>query len=191
MTWTPLELAANFMTLVCIFLAGRNNVHTWWTGIVACVLFGAVFYGANLYADVLLQAFFVVTGVLGWVMWTRRGTQAVELPITTSDRTTLLGFLLLAVTVAYGYGTILKFYTDAYAPMIDSLVLTLSVTGQILLMRRKLETWYFWVVVNGLSVPLYFTRELYLTSILYSVFFFYAIWSALNWRKLVAAKVTE
>lgn len=42
MSWTPLEFAANFMTLVCIFLAGRNNVHTWWTGIVACILFGAL-----------------------------------------------------------------------------------------------------------------------------------------------------
>ena len=48
MTWTPLEIAANIMTAICIFLAGRNNVHTWWTGIVACVLFIVLFYTAKL-----------------------------------------------------------------------------------------------------------------------------------------------
>ena len=69
MTWTSLEIAANLMTAICIFLAGRNNVHTWWTGIVACVLFGVLFYTSKLYADATLQIFFVVIGVLGWIGW--------------------------------------------------------------------------------------------------------------------------
>lgn len=33
------ELAANAFNAVSIVLAGRNSVHTWWTGIVCCVLF--------------------------------------------------------------------------------------------------------------------------------------------------------
>ena len=32
----PLELAANAFTAAAIVLAGRNSVHTWWTGIVGC-----------------------------------------------------------------------------------------------------------------------------------------------------------
>ena len=40
---------------VSIVLAGRNNVHSWWLGVVGCSMFAALFYSVNLYADVALQ----------------------------------------------------------------------------------------------------------------------------------------
>jgi hypothetical protein len=58
---SPLELSANGIATLSILLAGRNSVHTWWTGIVGCLLFGALFLQSRLYADVLLQGFFLVT----------------------------------------------------------------------------------------------------------------------------------
>lgn len=48
----PVEVAANAFVAAAIFLAGRNNVHTWWLGIVGCALFGSVFYESRLYAGV-------------------------------------------------------------------------------------------------------------------------------------------
>lgn len=66
-----LEIGANGLTALAILLAGRNSVHTWWTGIVGCSLFALLFFQAKLYADVLLQAFYVVTSVLGWWKWVR------------------------------------------------------------------------------------------------------------------------
>src|SRR5438094_10243128 len=78
---SPLELAANVFTALAIVLAGRNNVHTWWTGIVGTVLFGILFAGSHLYADVALQIFFVVTGIVGWWKWLR-GAHGEPLPIT-------------------------------------------------------------------------------------------------------------
>lgn len=53
---SALEIAANVTVAASILLAGRNSVHTWWTGIIGCTLFGLVFYEARLYADVVLQA---------------------------------------------------------------------------------------------------------------------------------------
>ena len=61
---------------------------------------------------------------------------------------------------ALGYGWLLHRFTDAYAPFIDSAVLALSVAGQILLMRRKVETWVFWFIANTLAVVLFFPRTL-------------------------------
>ena len=40
------ELLANTVTTASIVLAGRNSIHTWWTGIIGCLLFGVVFYEA-------------------------------------------------------------------------------------------------------------------------------------------------
>lgn len=200
MIWTPLELAANLMTVLCIFLAGRNNIHTWWVGIVACVLFGVLFYQANLYADVTLQLFFIITGIMGWMSWSKlsktfEGPEACgadvfenALPITVAKHTTVALMVCCALAVAGGYAWVLHTFTDAFAPAIDSLVLTLSVVAQLLLMRRNVQTWPMWVVVNILSVPLYISRELYLTAGLYTVFLFHALWAFKNWLDLMDAK---
>jgi nicotinamide mononucleotide transporter len=175
---TPLELSANIMTAVCIFLAGRNNIHTWWTGIVACILFAFLFFDVKLYADVTLQIFFIATGIIGWMNWKMRDRE-----ITSIKSTNLILNLVLANVVALMYGSILYTFTDAYAPFVDSLVLTFSVLGQFLLMKRYVQAWPVWVVVNILSVPLYFSRELYLTAGMYSLFLLNAIYSWYSWNK--------
>lgn len=188
MIWTPLEIAANLMTAICIILAGRNNIHirvfAWWTGIVACVLFGVLFYTNQLYADMTLQIFFVVTGILGWIGWVKTKNHP-ALKITHADGSTLVFSIAAALLVAFGYGLLLHTYTDAYAPWIDSLVLTFSVVAHLLLMHRRIENWPVWLLVNTLSVPLFWSRELYLTSILYAGFWVNALWSWKHWMDLV------
>jgi nicotinamide mononucleotide transporter len=44
-----LEVSANAVNALSILLAARNSVHTWWTGILGCALFGAVFFLSRLY----------------------------------------------------------------------------------------------------------------------------------------------
>ena len=196
---SPLEMWANIMTVVCIFLAGRNNVHTWWTGIVASVLFGIVFYQSQLYADTTLQVFFIATGFIGWWNWVAKNipmdvseagdgsklvAQIETSVVSYAERSQMIVYTVLAVVVAGIYGWILHTYTNAFAPWIDSTVLTFSIVAQLLLMSRKVQNWPVWVLVNTLSVPLYFTRELYLTSALYAVFFVNALISWKSWVDL-------
>jgi nicotinamide mononucleotide transporter len=185
--WTPLEIAANLMTVICIVLAGRNSVHTWWTGIIGSILFGILFFQSKLYADSILQVFFIVTSIMGWMAWSANKLISdvdKQSPIINTDSVWLDKAFGLSILFAIGYGTILKYFTDAYAPTIDSTVLAFSILAQLLLMRRAIETWIVWVLVNTLSVPLFWSRELYLTSVLYSFFWVNAIVSYFYWKKL-------
>ena len=181
MNWTPLEIWANAATLVCIFLAGRNSVHTWWTGMVACTLFGLLFYDAKLYADMILQVFFVITSIVGWWNWNKFGQD--NTPITAVKREKMVQYILAAIAFAGMYGAMLHYFTDAWSPWLDSLNLSISILAQLLLMTRKIENWPAWVVVNAISVPLYFSRELYLTAGLYSIFFVHARWAWYEWTQ--------
>jgi hypothetical protein len=72
MITTGLEVSANAVNALSILLAARNSVHTWWTGIFGCALFGAVFFIARLYADTLLQVFFIGTSAVGQSLFSRR-----------------------------------------------------------------------------------------------------------------------
>ena len=179
----PLEVAANAFTALAIVLAGRNNVHTWWTGIVGTALFGILFFLTHLYADVALQLFFVVTGIVGWWKWVR-GAHGEPLPITHATPAGLAWSVLLGAVATAAYGAMLHAFTQAYAPFLDSTVLVFSIIGQVLMMQRRVENWAFWLLVNTIAVPLYASRGLHLTAVLYAGFWINAIVSWRNWRRL-------
>ncbi|MCL2591229.1 MAG: nicotinamide riboside transporter PnuC [Betaproteobacteria bacterium] len=181
----PAELVANGMTTACIFLAGRNNIHTWWIGIVGCLAFALVFYESRLYAEVALQFFFVATGVVGWWQWLH-GNRGEALPVSHGNIGTLCRAALVGILATSGYGALLHFYTNAYAPFIDSSVLAFSVIAQIFLMRRRVEAWPFWLLVNTISVPLYINRGLYLTAALYAAYWVNAVVAWRKWQRLSA-----
>lgn len=180
---SPLEIAANLTTAASILLAGRNSVHTWWTGIVGCGLFAFVFLDSRLYADTILQAFFVVTSIIGWWQWLH-GRHGEALPVTDLPPRHL-GWQLLAGTLGLlGYGALLHRFTNAYAPFLDSTVLAFSIVAQLLMMRRHVQSWPFWLLVNSIAVPLYASRGLYLTSALYAMYWANAVLSWRHWRRL-------
>lgn len=179
---STLELVADLVNLIAVLLAARNSVHTWSSGILGCVLFGWLFFESQLYADVTLQGFFIVTSALGWWAWLR-GNAGTQLPVSRTAPGTLAWMAALAVVVALAYGALLHHFTDAYALLVDSLVLTFSVLAQLLLMRRRLENWYAWLLVNTLAVPLYASRELYLTAGLYTLFWCNAWYGLYRWRR--------
>ena len=181
-----LEIAANALNTACIGLAGRNSLHTWWTGIAGGAAFAFLFFLARLYADVTLQLFFIVTGFTGWWRWLRGGREGKPLPVTRVPLRHALGLAFGGMAVAAGYGWLLHRFTDAYAPFVDSLVLSFSVLGQFLLVGRRLENWPCWLFVNTLSVPLYASRGLYLTAALYAAYWANALVAWRHWRRLAA-----
>ncbi len=181
------EIAANVFNTVSILLAGRNSVHTWWTGIVGCALFMGVFFGARLYADVTLQVFFIVTSIVGWARWRQAGAaNEPALPVRRTRPGPALALALAGIAVTAGYGFLLRRYTNAYAPFVDSVVLAFSVLGQFLLVDRRIENWWCWLLVNTISTPLCARRGLYVTAALYAAYWVNALVSLRHWRRLLA-----
>jgi len=179
-----LEVFANISNLISVFLANRNNVHTWWTGIIGTILFAFLFFEVKLYADVVLQIFFIITNIYGWYIWLFGSVENRELPISRISFRQLIFFAAIAILITFGHGLLLHSLTDASFPFIDSIVLVFSIIAQFLLMKRKLESWCFWILVDAVAVPLYAAKELYLTSAIYFLFLINAVWGLINWMKI-------
>jgi nicotinamide mononucleotide transporter len=178
------EVAANVVNAASILLATLNSPHTWWTGIVGCLLFCWVFLQSQLYAEATLQIFFVVTSTLGWWHWLQ-GNAGTPAPVRRARSRLIGAHLALALAVALAYGWLLRSYTNAYAPWADATVLTLSVAAQLLLMARRYESWWFWLGANSIAVPVFVMRGLNITAMLYGAFWLNAIAALVRWRRLV------
>jgi len=183
----PSEMAACLAYALSVWLAARNNINTWWIGILGSGLYAWVFYSVQLYADVTLQLFFIITSITGWVHWLK-GNRGEVLPVRRTHPRHFLLLLACPVAVAALYGLLLHRYTNAWAPWLDSIILTFSILAQFMLMGRRLENWYVWLAVNTLAVPLYAMRGLHLTAVLYLVFWFNAWHGLYQWRKEIRAR---
>ncbi|WOR16101.1 nicotinamide riboside transporter PnuC [Hyphomonas sp. FCG-A18] len=179
-----LEIAANAALVTAVFLAARNLAISWLVGILGCILFGIFFFQIKLYADVTLQVFFIVTNAIGWLNWQRGGQAQTVLPVTrVQPLWHLILYFPIAALAAWGYSELLLRFTDAHYPLFDSTILTFSIVAQLLLMKRKLETWIFWLIVNSVAVPLYFVKDAHVTAFVYSIFWFNAFYGFWNWRR--------
>lgn len=186
MTTFP-EIAACGSYAASVWLAARNNVHTWWIGLIGCTLYAWVFFNAQLYADVTLQGFFIISSIAGWANWVT-GNRGFALPIrSTSCRHGVL-LSTCALLVAAVYAALLHRFTNAWSPWLDSIILTFSILAQFMLMGRRLENWYAWLLVNTIAVPLYAARGLYLTAGLYLIFWCNAWYGLHTWRKEMAKR---
>jgi nicotinamide mononucleotide transporter len=177
-----LEWSCNLTSLACVILAARNHVLTWLFGIISCVLFTYFFMTAKLYAEAVLQLFFIATSLWGWWHWSEQTTKPAAPIQAIVVRSTVLS-ILIAVGMGILYALGLQQFTDAASPWVDSQILTLSILAQWWLMQRKIATWPLWLIVNSLSVPLYFSREFYVSSVFYSLYWCMAIIAYFNWRK--------
>ena len=185
---TPLEVAGNAFTLASVYAARKNSVHTWWTGMIGVTLYGVMFFEARLYADVVLQAFFFGTCVLGWWQWTHGGAGGGELPVSTLTARQRVAAGAAVLGAALFVGTAFSHFTDAALPYADSYILGGSVVAQLLMMRRTMDHWPIWITVDVVAVTVYALKGLYLTSAVYAVLLVLCVQGIVEWRRIYATQ---
>ncbi len=195
---TQLEwLAATCGFLSVAFYICRS-FWAWPTGLVQVLLYVGVFLQAKLYADMVLHVVYVGLQIYGWWAWQRAALQSrtnspdpdAKSPTRQQIRVRSLsvrelwlvmgGVVLMTVCVAMA----LMRWTDARLPIPDSLVAATSIAAQLLLARRFLENWLFWIVVDIVGVGLFASRGLYPTSVLYALFGVMAVAGWMQWRRV-------
>ncbi len=180
---SPLELIAAIVGAVSVYLSVRQNIWSWPTGIVNVVIYAFVFYEAKLYADMGLQVIYAALSVYGWYEWLHGGENRTELKVTRSAAS-LLGLLLaIGIASSVSLGLILRNYTDAALPFMDSSLSSASLIAQWMMTRKKLENWILWITVDVLYIGMFTFKHLYLTAGLYAVFLVLAIQGYRDWKR--------
>jgi len=180
-----IEWLAAALGLINVALVVRRSVWNYPFGLAMVSLYFVVFTEARLYSDALLQIFFFVVQLYGWRNWVRAREDG-EVPVAAmSWRSRSLWIAATAAaSVAWGLG--MARFTDAAAPLPDAAIAGMSVAGQILMARRRIENWAFWIAVDLVAVPLFWSRGLYYTSGLYATFLLMSVAGLSSWRRRLA-----
>jgi nicotinamide mononucleotide transporter len=166
-----------------VLLARVNNVWLYPTGIAGTVIGIYVLLTAGLYAESLLNVYYVVMSIYGWIFWlTKRGHSTVKITWTTKKEWVIVllivfvGWLILYL--------VLRYFTDSTVPVWDSFVSSTAWAGMWLLARRKIENWVLLNISNLFAIPLLFHKNLPLFGMLTLFLFVIAIWGYFEWRNI-------
>jgi nicotinamide mononucleotide transporter len=191
-----LEFAGVVSGAVAVWLSARASSWSWPIGAGSVVLFFALFYQIQLYPDMFLQVFFFITNLQGWWRWTHpkpgEETRQNQLKI---SRMPVRGLLVwsvvgLAATTLLGAGASrlhewfpLVFSQPSAFPYVDSFTTVLSIGATYLMIEKRVECWYVWLLTDLILTYIYFVKGVKFVAIEYFVFCFIAGFGAWNWTR--------
>jgi nicotinamide mononucleotide transporter len=177
------ELWAVITGIVYILLAARENIWCWLFGIISSGLSIYVFFISKLYAESFLYFYYILAGFYGWYHWNQKTKDAEKLPISLWKWRDHIIAIVAGILISLGLAFVLREYTDAQMPIIDAHTTIFSFIATYMTTRKILETWLYWIVIDTVSIWLYWSRDLYLYSLLMLVYTIMAVYAFQHWRR--------
>ena len=167
-----------------VLLARSNKVALYPAGIAATLLSTYLFFISGLYAESLLNVYYIIMSIYGWWYWVKKKDKP-PVPITFTNKKewgivfsiVAGGFLVLYIT--------LKNFTPSTVPFLDAFVSATAWAGMWLLAKRKVENWILLNISNAVAIPLLFYKDLPLYAALTIFLFIVAVQGYFKWKKLV------
>jgi nicotinamide mononucleotide transporter len=179
--------------ILYVFLAAKEKAVCWIFGIISCFCIAYKDLTAyRLYADAGLQIFYVAIGFLGLWTWFRvdRDTGR-HTPIRRFTARQHAAILVAGTAVSFPFGFLLNHYTDATFSYLDSLTTVFSVIATLMLVRKYLDNWAYWIAIDVVYVYLYIARGGYFFGLLMAIYTVIAIFGLATWSgKWAEAKRT-
>lgn len=179
MTW--LEAVAVFFGIASVFYSMREHILVYPTGIISTLIYVWICFEYKLYADMGINAYYFGMSIFGWYVWTHPKENQKILPVTWLDGKGWI-FSIMIFLVSYMFlSQVLLRFTDSDVPFWDSFTTASAFVGMWLMAKKKVENWYFWLLTDLVSIPLYFSKELILTSFQYLIFTILATMGLFAW----------
>ena len=165
-----MELLAVILAIAYLLLVIRQNIWCWICAGISSAIYVWLFIGARLYMESFLYGFYVAMAVYGWVTWQRGGSDEADLPVRMWPLRIHAAAVAAIMVLAVTSGSLLETYTDAAYPYIDSLTTFAAIWATFLVARKVFENWWYWLLIDAVSIFIYWTRELELTALLFVIY---------------------
>jgi nicotinamide mononucleotide transporter len=177
-----IELTAAVLAVLYLILAIQQRLSCWPAAFVSSCLYVWVLFNARLFMESALNAFYAAMAIYGFWQW-RQGRRGAALAVTRWPIARHAGALLGVIALSAVSSFFLRRFTPAAWPFIDSMVTWSSTFATFLVARKVFENWYWWLVIDSVSLCLYVTRHLYVTALLFALYLILIVLGMREWRR--------
>ncbi|MBS0387574.1 MAG: nicotinamide mononucleotide transporter [Proteobacteria bacterium] len=177
-----LEAVAVVSGLTYVLLILRRNRWGWVAGAISSTIYVVIAARARLPMQSVLQAYYVVMAVYGWISWTRNATEQEGRIFRWPLRRHLLAIaLILAVSLLSA--RVLAAETHAAWPLLDSVTTWTSFLATWLVARSVLENWCYWIAADVIMVFLFLRQGYVPTAGLFASYIIVAMFGFRAWLR--------
>tara|TARA_B110000467_G_scaffold157475_1_gene172275 strand:- start:189 stop:779 length:591 start_codon:yes stop_codon:yes gene_type:complete len=181
--WVNLETLAVALGISYLLLAMRENSLCWYCAFFSTAIYVYIFGDVSLYMESALNVYYMGMAVYGWLQWQKGGANhsGVEIVRWTAKHHIICILVILIASVISGY--LLSVNTDARLPYLDSFTTWASVLTTVMVARKVLENWLYWIVINSVSIYLYIDRDLDQTAAMFTLYLVLSVLGYVVWKK--------
>ena len=180
--WSIIESVAVFFSILYVILAAKENILCWGAAAISVTLYIYIFFSVQLYAETGLQVFYLFMAFYGYYNWNKKeqSLQIIEWNISKHFAVLILGAIL-----TFLMGFYFTTYTNAKMPIVDSFTTVFAIFATYMVVKKILGNWLYWIVIDTVSVYLFYSRDLHLTSLLFMAYTIIAVFGYFSWMKKI------
>ncbi len=187
-TWY--EYLGVFSGIISVWYSRKENVLVYPTGLINTIIYIFISFQGKLLGEATVNLYYTVMSIIGWNMWTKKDNKKeTVLHITKATQKEwiqhLLFFIVFYAAIFFALTYLKKIFSEGVIPWADALATASAFTGMWLMTKKKLESWYWWIITNITSMPLYFVKHYVFTSFYYLVLLIMAVFGLLEWMKRI------
>lgn len=189
-SWT--EALAVIAGIASVWFSKKESIWVYPVGLVNTIIYTWISFEYHLPGEGAVNFYYTVMSLYGWYNWNKKNEKAMRVvKITTSNQkewlAQLVFFVICYVLLFMALSRLQDLFFKEAIPWADALASAAAFTGMWLMTRKKVESWYWWILTNFASMPLYFVKGLPLTSVYYFVLLLIAFGGLRSWNKKALA----
>jgi len=184
--WNTIESVAVFFSILYVILAAKESILCWGAAVISVILYIYICFSAQLYPETGLQIFYLFMAFYGYYNWNKK-EQSLQISEWSISKHLLI--LIVGATLTFLMGFYFTAYTNTKMPIVDSFTTVFSIFATYMVVKKILGNWLYWIVIDAVSVYLYFSRDLHLTSLLFIAYTIIAIFGYFSWIKKIKIDV--
>ncbi|MEA1988689.1 MAG: nicotinamide riboside transporter PnuC [Pseudomonadota bacterium] len=177
------EVIATMLGITYVILAARESIWCWPTAFTSTLIYTVLFWEGQLPMQALLNVYYMGTAVYGWTLWRKHKKTEGVLLVSTRPVRFHFWFISSGIILTLATAYYLEQVVGSRLPYLDAFVTVFSVMNTILMARKVLENWLYWLVIDSAAIILYWQTGYYVTIVMFSMYLVLAIIGYLSWKK--------
>lgn len=192
-----ISVISAFCGILYTVIAGKGKISCYIFGLMGTGCYSWLAFHNGLYGNLLLYlgCYFPmqIAGIFAWRKHLNEKTRVIEKKSLSNLERAVLTVIIICISI--NAIVIIKYFGGA-SPVFDGITTVLSIAGMYLTVKRCIEQWVIWMVVNGLSALMWLELILsgtkaYATFIMWVVYFILAIYFYRCWKTELDEKAVD
>lgn len=179
---TVLALISGIAGVISVVLCSQKKLSFYFWGILQLVTILIISYQTNLTGKVIENAFYLLTMIIGFLLWIKNKTNDETKTETMgfSDYAILAAFLPLLI---FGVSSFVV-DTNSEQPFLDTLTTVIGIIAQLMLIFRFREQWVLWFILDVLCIVLWAKDGNWCLMVQYIFWTINCIYGYFSWKNI-------